>query len=295
MKRFFALILTLFVSLLHAKEEGVDLVVFSFDRPMQLYAFLESTEKYITHLNQTHAIVRASNDDFRHGYSIVSMRFPQVHVHYQEQKKPYDFKSLVMKTAFNEYSKCPFVMFAVDDMIVTEQVNLAKCTRALSQDEEVWFFSLRLGENITHCGRLNRAQKVPPGKKVGSDMFVWRFRDVEIGGDWNYPNTTDLTIYRKNDLHYLFSKLEFTNPNTLEQPWSRYRPKRGRGLSFDHSKAINIPMNVVNPHFSSPNMNITTEELLRLFLTGKKIDIDQFAYVDNNSPHVDYQPTFISR
>ena len=41
-----------------------DLIIFSFNRPMQLYALLESVEKYLTGIEETVIIYRAGNERF---------------------------------------------------------------------------------------------------------------------------------------------------------------------------------------------------------------------------------------
>ncbi|MBS0637365.1 MAG: hypothetical protein JSS12_07625, partial [Verrucomicrobia bacterium] len=45
-------------------KKQVDLVVFSFDRPMQLYAFLESLETYVSNPHQIHVIYRCTDKQF---------------------------------------------------------------------------------------------------------------------------------------------------------------------------------------------------------------------------------------
>lgn len=275
-----------------SEKDKVDLVVFSFNRPMQLYAFLESSEKHLSNLNQVHAVVRSSAEAYTDGYKIVEKRFPSVHIHYQGDHAPHDFKPLLLASAFSKTSKSEYLMFAVDDMIITEETDLLECTRSLAKRKEAWFFSLRLGKNIIFCGRVNKPQSVPKGKKRGN-TFMWKFRNDAQVSDWNYPNTTDTTIYRKKDIKQFLHIASYNNPNLLEGIWSKLYPTRKKALCFSHSRAINIPMNVVNPYFSSPNMQISVPGLLDKFLDGEKIDIDAFYRVDNPSPHVDYNPTFI--
>ena len=55
-----------------------DLIVYSYDRPMQLYALLESIEKYITGLSDIFVILRTSSSDFEHAYGIVEKTFSKV-------------------------------------------------------------------------------------------------------------------------------------------------------------------------------------------------------------------------
>src|SRR5271154_2417996 len=55
---------------------AADLIIFSYDRPLQLYAFLESVQRYVTGIGQTSIIYRTSGQDFDAGYQIVQSTFP---------------------------------------------------------------------------------------------------------------------------------------------------------------------------------------------------------------------------
>ena len=57
-------------------KKTADLIIFSYDRPMQLFALLESIEKNVVGLNKTNVIYRSSNNEFEVGYEIVKKSFP---------------------------------------------------------------------------------------------------------------------------------------------------------------------------------------------------------------------------
>ncbi len=273
------------------KDMRVDTVVFSFDRPLQLYAYLESAEKYLSNVNETHVIYRASNNAYDNGYQIVAQRFPRVLFHKQSTNPQNDFKSLVWASVYSNTSICQYVMFAVDDIIIKDSVDMQECTRAL-EDYKAWGFYLRLGKNINYCYMLNRPTAPPKGKDMGN-LFCWKFCDGD--GDWAYPNNVDNTIYRKKDILSYLKKEPFTNPNYLEGHWQKWRDMKGKGICFQTSKNINIPLNLVNPSYNRNNHLFTPAELLQKFQQGLKIDILKFHQVNNNAPHVDYQPAFIMR
>jgi hypothetical protein len=275
------------------KERGVDVVVSSFDRPLQLYAYLESQEHYLTGVNQTHIIYRASEARFEKAYRQVQKRFPEAHFHKQSTHPKSDFKPLVWASIYSSKSASPYVMFAVDDIIFTDYVDLKVCTKAI-EDYKAWGFFLRLGKNITYCYMKNKPSLPPVGKDLG-DMFTWKFGDGK--GDWRYPNNTDNTIYRKKDIQAFLKNEKYTNPNTLEVHWQKWRNMKKMGLCFQTSKNINIPCNCVQQSYKENrhNQTYTTDELLAKFQQGLKIDILKFYQVNNNSPHVDYVPTFTPR
>lgn len=284
--------MSLFSQQMPQQNMCVDVTVFSYDRPMQLYAFLESCEKYLIGLNEIHVIYRSSGQDYDEGYQIVKKRFSNVIYHKQSLNPAEDFKPLVISTVFLTTSTARYQMFAVDDMIVTDYVNLEECTSAIERTN-TWAFYLRLGKNITYCYMRRKASPPPPLKKVGADILMWKFADGK--GDWKYPNNTDMTVYRKNDLRYCLTFLNYTNPNTLEMRWTQLYNLEKKGVCFTYSKAINIPLNIVNPSGNRHTHSYTTLELLAKFSRGYKIDISKTYQMRNKAPHVDYDPTFIRR
>lgn len=267
----------------------VDMVVFSYNRPMQLYAFLESSEKYLSGLSSIQVIYRVSDEGYDKAYDQVKGRFAKVQFHKQATSAN-DFKEKVCACVKNNPA-CPYVVFAVDDIIVKDEVDLEVCTKALEEHKAHGFF-LRLGKNINHCYMVNAPTPCPEGQNIGSDLFLWQFS--QGGGDWRYPNNLDMTVYRKKDLGF-FEHGPYHNPNILEGEWAAQGALHLNGLCFDTSKIVNIPMNLVNPSANRFNRSYTAAELLALFQKGLKIDISQFHKINNVSPHADYTVTFIPR
>lgn len=262
---------------------------------MQLYAFMESLEKHIANLSNVYLIYRSSNDHYDDGYEIVFDRFPYIQGHKQGKNPTEDFKPLTLKCVFDKKSRAPYIMFAVDDIIMTDFVDLEECTSALKKYGS-WFFSLRLGHNITRAS-LNRADTGRPNGKVKQDQFfIWRFDDPTAKGGWAYPNSVDVTIYRKKDIKKFLKEANYRHPNTLESIWfHEWKPKRKLGLSYLHSKAVNLPLNVVDTFANNPHLNLTVQGLLNKFLSGYKIDVDHFREFNNDAPHMMVEPKFMRR
>ncbi len=95
-----------------------DFIIFSYDRPMQLYALLESTTNFITGLNDIFVIYRTSDDNYEMGYQIIKEDFPHVHYIKQSDNPQADFKPLTLQ-AFQAGS-ADYIVFAVDDIIFPE-------------------------------------------------------------------------------------------------------------------------------------------------------------------------------
>ncbi len=276
-------------------ENKTDLIVFSFDRPLQLYSLLESTDKHVTGINTIAVIYRASNSSFADGYQTVKKQFEHVAFYKQSDKPREDFKPLTIQ-AFQQ-STVPYVMFAVDDIVVKTDIDLAEVIQFLETTKAYGFY-FRLGKNLSECYPYNnRAQAVPPLKQASEDVqiYSWQFKQGQF--DWNYPHTVDMTLYRKQDIQNHIKNLQYHTPNHLEAQWDvqSNRIRHLHGLCYKESKIVNLPLNRVQNEFQNRCMNLTPQELLVLFNDGKKMDIVPIEKIVNKAAHMDYQPTFIIR
>lgn len=276
-----------------------DLIVFSFNRPMQLYAFLESVEKYITNIGQVNIIYKVSDEKFEHAYEEVKKRFNSYIFHKQLTENPYklnDFKFLTLKLIFLQKSE--FIIFSVDDIIVKDQIDISKCIEALNLTDAYAFY-LRLGMNITKSFNESKID-VPENTLVKDDIYSYKIKDLFRNGenDWYYPNTLDMAIYSKEKIKNDLFNIEMTNPNLFEFNWiwTHQLDANDIGLFFKESKIINIPINVCNSWPNNKNMGLhSTQELLEKFNKGFKINIDKYYKINNDSAHMEYIPEFIKR
>ncbi len=278
----------------HSDRPDVDLVVFSFDRPLQLYALLESTQLYGKGIQEQHVIYRASDDQFCRGYDLVEKAFSHVHFHKQGIDPRADFKPLTLKAAFD--SSSPYIIFAVDDIVLKDTVDLSQCAQALEKYNAYGFY-LRLGKNLTQCYPFGgRAQPLPSLKQEEADVFSWQFSNGQM--DWAYPHTVDMTLYRKKDIEPDLRALSFYAPNKLEDLWhSRSRTIMSRrGLCYAASKIVNMPLNRVQHDYNNRAMSeYSSGDLLTIFIKGQKMDIAPLKCVDNKAAHMEYSPTFIKQ
>jgi glycosyltransferase involved in cell wall biosynthesis len=274
-------------------NERADLVMFSFDRPLQLEALLRSVRENMTGLDRQTVIYRASSDAFEKGYEKLMHAFPEVEFVRQSRTHPHDdFKPLTLDIVFGSPSK--YILFAVDDDIVKDEVKVSECIVALEKTHAYSFY-LKMGQHVSHCYTVNAHQGVPPLLPVTENIYVWQFYTGLY--DWKYPNTVDMALYRKGDLRTIFAKLFFSSPNTFEGQWSAdsFPNLRSIGLCYEQSKIINIPLNRVQRDFSCRNMNLfTPEQLLEKFNKGDRIDFRSLLGIKNKSVHTEWTPQFFN-
>lgn len=273
-------------------REKADLVIYSFDRPMQLYAFLESAERYMSGIEEVVVIYRSSCDRYKASYELVKHRFPAVVYLSQGDKPLLDFKPLTIQAVFDTPSA--YVVFAVDDIIVKDYICCSDDIQALEQHNAYGFY-YRLGTHLSYCYTMNVPQAVPPLTSVAPGIYAWQFCNGHC--DWGYPNTVDMTLYRKKDIESFFKHGNYNSPNTLEGRWAGQTGPimRRIGLCYESSKMVNLPLNRVQHDYPNRHMELSAQDLQTLFEQGLKIDIAPLVRVANISAHMEYNPTFIQR
>src|SRR5262249_55944692 len=147
-------------------------------------------------------------------------------------------------------------------------------------------FYYRLGKNIHHCYMLQRPQAVPHLVDVGNDCFSWEMEGAD--DDWGYPNTVDFALYQKSTIQEAILAADFSCPNEFEGFWtaSDRQKNRGpkRGICAAHSKIINLDLNAVSEYRERIDGEYSASHLNERFMKGKRIDIDQFYQIQNDSP-----------
>jgi glycosyltransferase involved in cell wall biosynthesis len=252
-----------------------DILLFSYDRPLQLYATLESIQRYITGFEHLTVLYRASNEAFADGYEKVKDAFPIARFVTQFEG---DFKPKLEKIVFNSPSQ--YILFGADDLIVKDFVDLKQCMDQMEKTGAYGFY-LRFGRHIHSSCLSNQPQPLPPSQPLSGGIYAW---DIAMGeDDWGFAPSLDMTLFKKDQIKKVLSQTKYKNPNGLETSWLKEVPENALGLYFERSKMVNIS-NYLN-----------TEELLVKFNQGLKIDIEPLYKVENGSPHLDYIPEFVLR
>ncbi len=282
-------------NLLEEKGEA-DLIVFSYDRPLQLYAFLESAEEYIQDLHRLFVIYRVSSENYDKGYMQVKKKFPQV-VYLKESTllPSEDFSSLLLKSLCNyEISNSRFVMFASDDIVIKDTIDLKQAIKTLKKTGAYGFY-FRLGKNVDYCFRGDFRQGIPKSLEVEKGIYAWQFNVGQ--GDWRRPNTKDMALYRKEDIYPYFVCMKFHNPNILETLWDKHADLLKVGLYSHSAKVVSVPLkNVIeNEWIKKKVCDVSKKQLLYFFKQGLKMNIKPLYQIDNHSIHIDYEPELIKR
>lgn len=271
---------------------NTNLIVYSYDRPLQLYAFLESVEHYVTGIDRIFVIYRTSNSEYQKAYETVQSVFKKAT--FLAQSFPSnDLKKITCECLLESLQ--PYILFGVDDIIVKDFIDLNECTQALEKHNAHGFF-FRLGKNLDYCYAMGQPQPLPPLKDLESSIYSWQFNQGMY--DWNYPHNLDCTLYRLSDLIELVFLVDFSTPNSLESQLMRHVDCTKTGLCYETSKIVNFPLNMVQNECPNNCQNsYSPHQLLELFNKGLKIDIKPLDRLINKSAHAqcDNLITFIAR
>ena len=297
----YILLIVLMCSRVHASEKA-DMLIFSFDRPAQLYAFLESIDTYVTGLNQLSVLYRSSTVEYDVAYEICFDAFKHLNIILIKQGADprSDFKDLTLKWLASTTQE--FILFGVDDIIVKDYINVSECIEHLQKTNAHGFY-LRLGKNITQCYTEGIETPVPPHQEVAPGVYSFIFQDGK--GDWGYPSSVDMTIFWASEVKAIVPELYFHTPNSFEGAWAVRalgllgwypRDMHKTGLCYAESKMVNIPLNLVQMEYlASKNMGYPAWLLQKKFMAGLKLDIKKYYQISNKAAHMEMVPTFITR
>ncbi len=280
-------VLLILAHVVQAQDKQADLVIFSFDRPLQFYALVESIEKYISGIQSIWVIYRVSSPEFDKAYQVCFKRFKGLRINAikQGEQPNCDFKALTL--GLIEKLQEDYLLFAVDDIMVKDYFDLSKCIAYLELYNAYGFY-LRLGKNISYCYAGRVESPVPPHVQHNADIIGWKFE--EAVGEWRYLHSLDMTLYRRDGIRATFGQLAFSTPNTLEFAWANCGDQAGYGLCYNDSKIVNVPLNTVQCDWPMFNMNYPTQELLDLFNQGYRLNVERYFKLKNSAPHMEVMP-----
>lgn len=271
------------------KEDLVDLIVFSDNSPLELFAFLESAEKSMTQLHQFFVIYFSRNEHYEKEYKRVKEAFPKATFFRQKVSDHDDFSLLVKKVLFDkELSNAQYVALALDHVIVKEKIDLQEAALLLKKTGAYAFF-MHLGSHHEHLECASQTISIDEG------VFAWQFNVLKENSCLS--RLVDLTLYKKEAIYSSFQGMNFNHVNSLKALWENRIDLQKLGLFYGRSKSVEFPRNFLEKAeekkqdcaFKAKN------HLLQLFHQGFKIDIDILKSLDKEPASADFESTLIER
>src|SRR3990167_2449731 len=248
---------------------GVNCVVYSKDRPMQLDGLLRSIEANASSFFDSIRVLFRANGEFEQGYDLVKIEHPNVFF-VREQDFAEDTKLLL---------RGDFVCFLLDDDIIFRKILFKKDILALFFRAEVSCFSFRLGLNIDYCYSNDKPNTLSFHKK--HDAFIsWKWQNEKL--DFGYPLSVTAHLFRTKDIKRWTDGLSFRNPNEYEgKLQTRLAEVQPVMISYNESRVVGLPVNLVNETTNNRHglsRSYDVHDLNARFLLGQRIDIAKMDF-----------------
>jgi len=276
----------------------LQVIIFSFNRALQLKTLLDSMSHYIECTNYTvDVLYNVSSDEFSQGYNkLIEDCKPQAHIHFIKEENISKLQALSevfkvngkseLKYFINSFRKkkhktnfrrrliellkeneSSSVMFLTDDACFIEKT-------VISNDIVDWInatpfsrqFSLRTGKGIN--------QEPDDVVSIGNQI-EWIYYKHPLYTLWGYPFSVDAHIYNKAAIVKALSSCYFNNPNSLEGFVSLYAQKKklfGTGRAFTRTRILSFPINIVQNVANNESLNISVDELNQYYLQGYSLE-----------------------
>ena len=262
-------------------------IIFSKNRPLQLYALLESMRKHTNMpLCDVNVLYRADHD-FIIPMEVLKTSFPEVSFHTE-----HNFKSQVESLVS---SAKKHIVFFTDDDVFKDNVDFVGPCFILHNNPHVICFSLRLGKHLTYCYSTQSPQTVPQGI-TREPFFFWQWKNASW--DWNYVFSVDGHVFRKTDTETALKMIDgWKSPNTFEGMLSHLHPRlpHPEMACYTTSCLFNIPHNKVQTEINNEFGGGSEYEFLDIWNDGKKIDVSTFHKIKNVSAHQLVQVSFVPK
>lgn len=257
-------------------------IVFSKDRPMQLHGYLES-------------VIRASGCREEQIYVLYKEIAP---IRYDKVKKCFSQVNWVPEENFDIQLQeiveraDGYIIFGCDDVVFTDEFDLLQMEKYLKENEEVFGFSLRLGQNIKPLPK-----RIKPEGQICS--WVW----TNNTGHYGYPWELDCTMYRKEDVLDILRQIgNVGSPNYLEsipeENCAAYIRRTGMASYTGDSKAMVITVNRVQDTHPNQVDDSKATDVTSLFIQyqyeGRILDLDRLWTCKRQQVHVGSEYLFLT-
>lgn len=270
----------------------IEIIIFSFNRALQLDALLDSIQKnWVNTEYRLTVLYNTSSSNFQKGYQILQQNYPQyTFIKETSGRKVYPIKNYfslfnlkkIIKYEHCRYEKsnfrdllieivtkssCKQIMFLTDDSIFIRKIELNdEILEWINQDPNQNSFSLRLGKSI------NTPQKqLPPPIR---NIISWNYSDYDKSNNWGYRFSVDGHIYSKRLMIKLIKNIIFNNPSTLEAHLHNYAHTHNllnKGKTGTNPYLLSYPINMVQTIVNNKSLGVSETLLNEYFMHGKHL------------------------
>jgi hypothetical protein len=225
-----------------------DVVLFSEDSPLHLYACLESLQSNARDINELYVLYKGSDQEFQRAYLNLQNEFHTVQFLNVCDYPGNDYATLMSKVLASKRHSSPYVVIGDDQLIFEEKVRFHDCISAMEKVHADHFF---LSHETSETPALPRAIPITQG------IYAYQL------GDEGASRPFSVALCRKA----LFGSLEgIDHPSAFHKLWQRMLYPSAVGLFYEEKKVLPIAR-VEDPSLSQK------KEWGHKFIEGYKIDL----------------------
>ena len=271
-----------------SSTDKIELLVFSFDRPLQLKLFIQSIEKN-TDFKKISVILRTSNKKILEQYYSL-IRTSEIVINYHIQGS--DLKSTL--TQYLQTCKATFLFLCVDDQVCLSPVTVEEIREAGSHVDTL---TLRFGANTRYSYNLGiKLDLASCEPSYINNMISWDAQNAH--GDLAYVNSFDGTLLPRLKFERYSKYGIYIGPNSLEgimnYGFQKFLKKKHIVGCMLNQKFVNIVFGQVQNETQNKSEHVHVDFLL------KKFEMEDFLSLTDiesktatiSSPHESYKKVF---
>ena len=227
-----------------------DLVIFSEDSPLQLYACLESLFTHGRDINDVYVLYRVSDQEFQRAYLNLQGEFHTVEFLNVCDYPGNDYGTLLTKVLSNRLHASPYALLGTDTFIFDERTFFHDSIAAMEKvHADHFFFNIEAGDTL------------PPTIPIESGIYAYQL------GEKGATHPFTLALCRKS----LFEGMgEVADFGTFEKLWKKTLRPEAVALTYDAKKTTPLKMEQEASHSQKKEWNMK-------FIEGYKIDLPSLS------------------
>jgi hypothetical protein len=264
--------------------KGLSCIIFSKDRPLQLFSLLETLSINLTEPIEITIIYKVTNERFEKSYLdlIEEINIHRLNINWVQENE--EFKSLLSKILKKVNTNKIF--FLTDDNIALRPINISQIMDVASKCN---ILSLRHSPNITVSYNTSMKNLKPVLVQSCSNKNLIKFKWFMEKAEWSDPYSLDGHVYSTNHIQSLINISEFRAPNSLESSLKYYNFLQINKVSYCFKKSlfVNIPLNLTQSEWINKSEGMSIYHALEAWEKNLKFKIlDLKEYVPKSTHEI---------
>lgn len=250
----------------------IQFIVFSRNRPLQLYGYLTSLLQQVTDAECSVTVLAKVEQPYHVAYADLANEFPEAGFCYEA-----DFAGQLPLLVNDAEYTC----FGCDDVVFVAPIDEAPIAAELAEESPVLGVSLRLGLNVRRGMFGDRMPR--PQFETTMPMLTWDI--TTSAGDWAYPWEVLGTVYRTDFVREMVAAINPGNPSQLEargaqwSVWQKHTERR-QLAAFPSARLVVPTVNIVQSEYPGNGIighrTLSPELLLECWNAGLRLDVERY-------------------